>query len=283
MSTRPERKSKFTAAAAMEEVIELGDIESMCRQAKLAAARLAYPCAPAVRAMTLVFPKNTKGLTMGIDKYYRVYIGSEWVAEQEAAARAVSPASPCRTCGQTAHHPLAYIGGTMLHEAWHLLRNHHKRFADTGFTLHQKWNIAADLELNDDIMVLLADTDKPRLCLPTGGIWPARMRSIPVEAKAWETSPNKAAYEAAKAAAILAQDVDQADAAWDALTPQDRDGAYAHDQVSKYGDTLWASFTDNKLAEEYYLLLPEPPPCPVHGKPGQGQPASGQGQTPGQG
>lgn len=65
--------------------------------------------------------------TFGVDKHWRLYVDpfrvDEWTVEE--------------------------IGGVLLHEVWHLLRDHHTRAEQ--FEAFQ-WNLAADAEINDDLV-----------------------------------------------------------------------------------------------------------------------------------
>lgn len=68
------------------------------------------------------------------------------------------------------------VAGVLIHEAFHLLRQHHARAKDLGLDLkdegsRKQWNVAADLEINDDIKTfpLPAGTLQPaKLGLPEG-------------------------------------------------------------------------------------------------------------------
>ncbi len=247
----------------------LGDSpETQFRQAKIAASKVMGYCAPAIRALNPIFIDKeyfAPGVkaTMGVDKYYRVYVGKQFVTEQVQAAKDVSETSPCLTCGEKEHHPLAYIAGTICHEAWHLIRRHSKRYANMGIQNHRKWNIAADLELNDDLLEIFKDFPKPKICLPVFGVWPERWRNVPANAAAWKLNPKKSQLEAFMAAS----DKDGLETFIESLTPTDEERLYAYKQVEKHGADIWPLFVDHKLAEEYYMLLPDDPECPVHGPP----------------
>ena len=97
----------------------LGDsAETHFRQAKVAASKTMGYCAPAIRALNPIFLDREEimpgvPMTMGVDKYYRVYVGKKFVHEQVQAARDVSTEAPCLTCGAEEHHPLAYVAGTI--------------------------------------------------------------------------------------------------------------------------------------------------------------------------
>jgi predicted metal-dependent peptidase len=59
---------------------------------------------------------------------------------------------------------IAEAAGVLLHEGLHILFSHFQRRGDRD---PQAWNIAADLEINDDIL-------KDRIPLPKEGIWPSK-------------------------------------------------------------------------------------------------------------
>ena len=82
-------------------------------------------------------PISAPGLgTMGVDKFWRCYIDFDFMMEKG----------------------VEYAAGVLAHEPWHLLRDHNKRAANVGADDPRYsflWNIAGDLEINDDIMNLV--------------------------------------------------------------------------------------------------------------------------------
>ncbi len=44
------------------------------------------------------------------------------------------------------------VAGVLLHEVGHLLRDHHRRHAERDVHHHYAWNLAADAEINDDLL-----------------------------------------------------------------------------------------------------------------------------------
>lgn len=80
-------------------------------------------------------PISAPGLgTMGVDKFWRCYIDFEFMM-----AKGVE-----------------YAAGVLAHEPWHLLRGHNERAERIGADKTPfLWNIAGDLEINDDIMNLV--------------------------------------------------------------------------------------------------------------------------------
>lgn len=84
-------------------------------------------------------PVNTPGLgTMAVDDQYRVYVDFDWAMAQG----------------------VEYSTGVLIHEVWHALRKHGERGKnilgpDRG--KHNNWNLAADAEINDDIVGIVPD------------------------------------------------------------------------------------------------------------------------------
>lgn len=80
-------------------------------------------------------PISAPGLgTMGVDKFWRCYIDFDFMMEKG----------------------VEYAAGVLAHEPWHLLRDHNKRAENVGADKTPfLWNIAGDLEINDDIMDLV--------------------------------------------------------------------------------------------------------------------------------
>jgi predicted metal-dependent peptidase len=69
--------------------------------------------------------------TFGVDRHWRMYVDpaalDRWTVEE--------------------------VGGVLLHEVWHLLREHHSRAERLGDGLDaRRWNLAADAEINDDLV-----------------------------------------------------------------------------------------------------------------------------------
>lgn len=260
--TRSARKAKFTPPTT----IEVGGSENQVRMAKVAVAKVMHPLAPAIRALSLVFLEAKDGekleaypgvpMTMGVDKYYRCYINPNFVTELVKAAEEVTPDNPCFTCGATSHYPLAYIGGVLGHEAYHLVRKHSNRCEAANLTDLQKFNTAADMEINDDLLTIFKDS-KPLLCLPPSGTYAKYYRDVPLNASNWDNNPNKGKLNLASSRA-------KAKIIYDNLSFSDTLECWSSDQLSKHGPGIWSMFTDNKLAEEYYMLLPEDTPPNGH-------------------
>lgn len=63
------------------------------------------------------------------------------------------------------------IGAVLLHEVWHLLRDHHTRSEAAGVTPDSalRWNLAADAEINDDLV-------EAGLSLPGSPVLPSTFR-----------------------------------------------------------------------------------------------------------
>ncbi|MDB5716179.1 MAG: von Willebrand factor type [Sphingomonadales bacterium] len=111
--------------------------------------------------------------TFAVDEQMRTYIHPLAVHMWIDEAKEVSPSKPCKTCGKTHHHPLAYVAGVFVHEMWHPLRKHGRRARNYKQDFnHQMWNVAADCEINDNIREYVKTSSLDRLCLPEGGQFP---------------------------------------------------------------------------------------------------------------
>ena len=119
--------------------------------ARLLAMRAMPYCRFVLQRMPVVESRHHN--TMAVDAEWRLYVNKEWTM--------------ALSVGQT-----AFI---LLHEAWHLLREHAVRAGRKGITdeTHFRWNLACDAELNDDLMGLkygvtmpTDDEGKPDLILP---------------------------------------------------------------------------------------------------------------------
>jgi predicted metal-dependent peptidase len=167
MTKRTKRTPKFEPTATAEVTSIVTDYENIFRSGVLAAAQAMSICAPAIRALTLVLTKEVP--TMAVDKYYRVYVSPNFIDECIKLAREVSPQKPCVSCGETKHHDIAYVAGVICHEAWHPLREHQDRARTQVIVNGMRayvYNVATDLEINDDLMQCFKHVKKPKLCLP---------------------------------------------------------------------------------------------------------------------
>lgn len=150
-------ESATSAEASIKQKLDavLATPEGDWMQARVLASTRFWPLAPAIKALILCMkPDNTPGLpTMAVDQYYRCYTTPAFVQKLIDEALAVSPENPCKMCGATKHHRLEYLAGVIVHESQHPIRKHGHRAkalnADVNFKL---WNIAADLEINDDLL-----------------------------------------------------------------------------------------------------------------------------------
>jgi predicted metal-dependent peptidase len=111
---------------------------------KLAAARLlAVHLRPYFSAaLYALVPRETKEVgTMAVDRWWRLYYCPGFVTE----------------------HTVEELAGVLFHEVSHVLRDHNQRCELHGFE-HLRWNVAADMEINDDL-------EAERVKLP-GGLYP---------------------------------------------------------------------------------------------------------------
>ena len=143
--------------------------ETIWRSAIVAATTSMPLCAPAIRGLHLVF--TDKIPTMAVDKYFRCYVNPKFLDQCRELAAEVTASNPCSACGAEKHHPIAYIGGVICHEAWHLLRTHHERGKNNDVItrwLGYLWNVAEDMEINYGLIEVFQNAPKVpnKLCLP---------------------------------------------------------------------------------------------------------------------
>ncbi|MGW6568929.1 vWA domain-containing protein [Streptomyces sp. NPDC054975] len=139
------------AAVPADEPLGALDLDKLFT-ARLQAARARPYLATALFALHTVESRQVP--TMGVDRYWRCY---------------VSPGFVART-------PVEELAGVWVHEVSHLLRDHHGRGARvarerglTGPAERLRMNIAADLEINDDIF-------GDGLVRPKGAVVPSDLR-----------------------------------------------------------------------------------------------------------
>lgn len=129
--------------------------EAVTRQSLLSAVHDLPYLRSGIRALTLTMSEDAVfdgHPTMFTDCRMRVFVHPEAIKNWMKDASEVSDTNPCKTCGKTSHLRQAYIGGVLLHELNHSLRSHADRFQNLGkHEDHKIWNIAADLEINDDL------------------------------------------------------------------------------------------------------------------------------------
>jgi predicted metal-dependent peptidase len=145
-------------------------IEEIIRSGIIAARKVMPYCSSAISAMQLRITDQVP--TFAIDSYFRLYVSPHFVKKIVEEAKSVSSKKKCATCGASEHHPIAYVAGVLCHEAWHPLRKHMKlnKNLDIPQDKFLLWNIAADLEINDDLVQAFKHCDTPKICLPEG-VW----------------------------------------------------------------------------------------------------------------
>jgi predicted metal-dependent peptidase len=119
--------------------------------------------ASALYALTVV--PSSRVPTMGVDRHWRCYVSPDFV---EAT-------------------PVAELAGVWIHEAAHLLRDHHgraDRLPAAGRRDALRVNVAQDCEINDDLIAdglpLPAGRLEPRLLgLPEGGVFETYLARLP--------------------------------------------------------------------------------------------------------
>jgi predicted metal-dependent peptidase len=149
--------------------------ETIFRSGVIAASKTMSLCAPAIRGLHLVLTDRVP--TIGVDKYFRCYVSPTFIDECREAAAKVSKSSPCKMCGADSHHPIAYIGGAICHESWHLLRSHFERAKNNNVLTEEQgyvWNVAGDTEINASLLQVFKLANVPsKLCLPDFAILPS--------------------------------------------------------------------------------------------------------------
>lgn len=213
------------------------DADMLVKNARLLAERAVPSFIAALRACTDILTEDLP--TAAVDQYWRVYWNPHFVKFLVAQAKAVSVNNPCPSCGATAHHDLAYIAGTWIHEAGHMVFKHRERFEEAGYTDQRKANLCTDAEMDDDIPDIgKAASEYVR---GKGGLLPA----ICYDHYAWV---NEAVIKMAK----------NSQEYWDAHRPWDvsfSDPAFKKTTVGMFPDDIKQS--TGLIAENYYLGFPE--------------------------
>ena len=124
-----------------------GKVDVKLDSLKIARTRAAEDRPYLASALWNLVPVERKGLgTMATDTHWRLYYDPElpWGPKEMSAV--------------------------LQHEVWHLLRSHHVRAESRGIHMVNAtaWNIAADMEINDDLMAEGAT-------LPKGAVYPAAL------------------------------------------------------------------------------------------------------------
>lgn len=190
-----------------------GDDADLLSAARLRAARLQPYLASAIFALV---PVDTPGLgTFAVDRWWRVYVDMEVARGWGVAATAA----------------------VLVHEAHHVLRDHHERARRAGVTAgtHAAWNLAADAAINDDLVddgLPLPDPVLPRhLGCRRGGFEEAYYRAV-LESKA--DGPDTACGSGAGGDPLDVEIDEQPDSTAEGLDPVDADAvrrSVAHDVI----------------------------------------------------
>ncbi len=273
---RPTLRNKFTAGAATDKV---DSVEDLIAKGSLLAERNVPSFIPALRASVVVVTDRLPTVA-GIDKWWRTYWNPRAVHWLIRAAEAVHPSHPCTTCGATSHNKFAYIAGMWVHEVGHCVFRHSERFEDGGYLDFDKWNMATDLEMNDDIpgmgKAAQALYDQKSAIDPGEGRCPAMCIPKNVDVDFGEYMIWMAEGDAGLKK--LGRDM------WDMFHPVGTGkpgmvripfGMYP-DQVPTGMPGQYIKLDDGKIAETYYDLIPDPPKSNKSSK--QGQKGQGQGQ-----
>lgn len=280
---KPVMRNKFTSAQipAKEERHE----DKLAKGAMLAE-RNVPTMIPGIRVATTVLDPSLPTIA-AIDKYWRVYWSPRGVDWMIRAAEAVSVQHPCTACGTTSHNKYSYLAGLWIHEIGHCVFRHHDRMEEGGFLDFQKWNIATDLEMNDDIPVMGRQAQQNASQFSDTGLCPAMClpKHVMVDPNLYDIwmHVGSAAFKQ-----MTGKDM------WDLFHPV---GAHQPGMVrvpfGMYPDQTpgakpgeYITLPDGKIAEMYYDLIPSPPPeeDENQGKgEGQGQEGEGEGQGSGEG
>ena len=128
------------------------DVDLKIRAARLLTLKNAPYLGAALWRMRII--KSDRVPTAGVDKWWRLYVNSDFVAKVSTEE----------------------LAGVWAHEAWHLLRGHARRAEALGISYEDKsaenaaraeiWNVAADCEINDDLKDFK---------LPAGVVYPSTL------------------------------------------------------------------------------------------------------------
>lgn len=255
--------------------------ESVKKASILAEANVPYMVG-AIRAAGIFMEPGLRTVA-AVDKHWRTYwnpTGVEWMLR---AAESVTPKNPCH-CGATRHNKYAYLAGVIVHEVGHVAFDHFVRMDEGGYQ-QRKWNIATDLEMNDDIPEIgkLAEADAkakgrkpvPAICLPKF------IDVDPVHYQLWAALGEPALQ---KLVGI---------SMWELFQPAGTGGRgtikvpmLQFPDVMSAGDmadpTQTVDLGNGKIAENYYELIPQPKKQEEGGE-GEGQDGEGQDGQQGQG
>lgn len=292
---RPALRNKFTEPATTK----VDRVEDLIAKGSMLAERNVPSFIPALRASVVVLTDSLPSIA-GIDKYWRTYWNPRGVQWLVKTAEAVSVMAPCTACGATSHNKFAYLAGVWVHEVGHNVFRHHDRFDDGGYVNHNKWNIATDLEMNDDIPVMgkaAQEMYEQRAKYDAGeGRCPAMCMPKHVDVDAGDYI----VWLVYGDAGLKAMGKDM----WDLFKPAGTGGqgtirvpfGMYPDQVPTGEPGKYIQLDNGKIAETYYDLIPDPPKNRGKGEgsgqgqgagkgagTGSGQPGQGQGQGSGQG
>lgn len=280
---RPTLRNRFTAGAPTDKV---DSVEDLIAKGSLLAERNVPSFIPAIRASVVVVTDRLPA-PAAIDRWWRTYWHPDAVRWLVKAAEAVSVQHPCTACGTTAHNKFAYIAGMWIHEIGHCVFRHMERFDDGGYLDKEKWNIATDLEMNDDIPSMGRASQQffEKKCAtdPGEGLCPAMC--IPKHA---EVDFTEYMIWMQEGDAGLKKKLGRT--IWDMFQPVGTGvpglvripfGMYP-DEVPTGLPGQYIKLDEGKIAETYYDLIPDPPKSNKSSKSGKGQKGQGQ-KSPGQG
>ena len=277
IANRPAIRNRFAAQTAAKP----DTTEDLIAKGRVLAERNVKSFIPALRASTVMIEERLPTIA-AVDKWWRTYWnprGVQWFVD---AAAAVSKTNPCPTCGATSHNRFAYLAGVWVHEVGHCVFRHWQRQEEQGFTNDSKWNIAGDLEMNDDIPGIGAAAEKhgheiqeptPAMCLPNAAM----------------VDPNLyMAWYSGGSAILKALNMD----IWDMFRPVGAEGTenmirvpfmMFPEKVPTGIPMEYISLETGRIAEVYYEQIPDPPKKGQPGSGGEGQSGGKGGNQSGQG
>lgn len=267
--SRPALRKSRNKISAQKKVVktEQERIYELLGQARLLAERTVPSFISGLRSSTVMITDRIP--TAAIDKWWRTYWNPRFVDHVIAAAEAVSPQNPCPTCGSEKHHKLSYLTGIWIHEIGHCVFDHETRMNEQMYTDKTKWNIAADIEMNDDIPSIgklahekaFSHWPLPQMCLPS------------------KILVNESEY---MLFLMVGSDIFKeitGKTYWDIVQPYDVNGVgngivekpflVFPDAVPTHDPDKYIQVDAGKIAEYYYTQIPDPPKqggCSVCGK-----------------
>lgn len=257
------RKNRFAPTTTATEKSEHDKTYELIGQARILAERTVPSFISGLRCSTVMITSRVP--TVGIDQYWRTYWNPRCVDFMVRAAQAVSPQNPCTTCGSSSHHKLSYLTGIWIHEIGHCVFNHQERMEEQGFLNRVKWNVAGDIEMNDDIPGIgklasekATKAPLPQMCLPNKMIVDKNdyLAFVLMGSHAFKEATGKDFWDIA-----LPFDVNEIKG--DVI---EKPFLVFPEAVPTGNPLEYIKLDEGKIAETYYMQIPDPPnQCPICG------------------